>query len=416
MFMFGKRKKFEINKADVEYKVHYLGNVMTSIMKGDGCVDKAVNILWDNHLKNKGKCGIKMNLALTQGGLKVETETSGLTEYYGHRIHYIIAHQLHPKLFVWVYQHVGRNLKTELRCHGVLCKKSTDAKLIAFMLNDRLVRTFAEYKREKKRMQTTRLCGSKNRIFLLESKQPMRNKSLSSTIKFYKPPIQRTMISAPKLDDVQEEDDELVLDGKKEDERVEEVESIINSNEILVDENLIEEISLKYDQNENLLTNKNDDSSSIYSNTCDSGIEESFTVTYEFGNDIEQLKQDKELLKAYQELIVKNRLKINNQDDGDENETSNKLNNLTIKVDLSPSTPTKIVSYDYLADLINISDETAKTKSFRLNNNNPFYLRNPFKRLQSSSSFSSYSTFEKLKLQKQKEQQQQQDSTILISC
>ena len=148
--MFGKRKKFEINTGDVEHKVHYLGNVMTSIMKGDGCVDKAVNILWDNHLKNKGKTGIKMNLSLTQGGLKVETESSGITEYYGHRIHYIIAHPLHPKLFVWVYQHVGRNLKTELRCHGVLCKKSRDAKLIAFMLNERLVRTFAEYKREKK--------------------------------------------------------------------------------------------------------------------------------------------------------------------------------------------------------------------------------------------------------------------------
>jgi hypothetical protein len=389
MFMFGKRKKFEINTGDVEHKVHYLGNVMTSIMKGDGCVDKAVNILWDNHLKNKGKTGIKMNLSLTQGGLKVETESSGITEYYGHRIHYIIAHPLHPKLFVWVYQHVGRNLKTELRCHGVLCKKSRDAKLIAFMLNERLVRTFAEYKREKKRMQTTRLCSSKNSIFLLESKQPMRNKSLSSTNKYYKPPVQKTMISAPRLDDVKE-DDELV----DEDENKVVVESI-NLNEILVDENLIEEISLKYDNQNEIL--KIDDSSSIYSNTecSDSGIEESFTVNYEFGNDIEQLKQDKELIRAYEELLIKNKLKIN-----EDEETSNKLNNLTI---IQPQPPN---NYDYLTDLIN-----SKTKSFRLNKKQE--NNNLFKRyLQPSSSFSSYSTFERLKLQ---QKEKKDDSTVLIS-
>jgi len=389
MFMFGKRKKFEINTGDVEHKVHYLGNVMTSIMKGDGCVDKAVNILWDNHLKNKGKTGIKMNLSLTQGGLKVETESSGITEYYGHRIHYIIAHPLHPKLFVWVYQHVGRNLKTELRCHGVLCKKSRDAKLIAFMLNERLVRTFAEYKREKKRMQTTRLCSSKNSIFLLESKQPMRNKSLSSTNKYYKPPVQKTMSSAPRLDDVKE-DDELV----DEDENKVVVESI-NLNEILVDENLIEEISLKYDNQNEIL--KIDDSSSIYSNTecSDSGIEESFTVNYEFGNDIEQLKQDKELIRAYEELLIKNKLKIN-----EDEETSNKLNNLTI---IQPQPPN---NYDYLTDLIN-----SKTKSFRLNKKQE--NNNLFKRyLQPSSSFSSYSTFERLKLQ---QKEKKDDSTVLIS-
>ena len=407
--IFGKRKKFEINTADLEYKVHYLGNVMTSIMKGDGCVDKAVNILWDNHLKHNGKAGIRMNLTLTQGGLKVETDASGVTEYYGHRIHYIIAHPMHPKLFVWVYQHVGRNLKTELRCHGALCKHSKDAKLIAFMLNERLERTFAEYKREKKRMQTTRLCNSKNRVFLLaqqQHKQPMRKKSLSSTVKYYKPPVQRSMISAPKLDDVQE-DDELIENNKEDS----------NRSELIVDEcghfencDQVVASSTTISDNASLVKQQlSDDSSSIYSNTFDSGIEESFTINYEFGNDLEQLKQDKELIKAYEELIINN------------NDTSNQsLNDLTLDLNqvlMEQQSPSMKVSYDYLADFSTKSPEIEpiikKTKSFRVvkpkQEHNLFLLRNPFKRLQLSSSFSGYSTYEKYK---QKQQQQQQQANV----
>lgn len=427
--LFGKRKKFEINTADLEYKVHYLGNVMTSIMKGDGCVDKAVNILWDNHLRNKGRTGIKMNLALTQGGLKVETDPSGVTEYYGHRIHYIIAHPLHSKLFVWVYQHVGRNLKTELRCHGVLCKRSKDAKLIAYMLNERLERTFVEYKREKKRMQTTRLCSTKNRIFLLESKQkqqqqPMRNKSLSSTIKFYKPPVQKTMVSAPKLDDVKE-DDELIDEEVDEGGQQNTIIEVLNLNDLIVDDDLIEKLSHKFENDsESLIIKKvehnqhSDDAASIYSNTCDSGIEESFTINYEFGNDVEQLKQDKELIKAYQELL-QNKLKLDEAEGDDElivESISSQLNKLPIdtltNTNGTNNSPTKIVSYNYLGDLIDDENKfMKKTKSFRLNvkssNNqsendkNSFYLCNPFKRLQLSSSFSGYSTFEKYKLKQQ---------------
>lgn len=88
----GRRKKFQVNCAETTYKVHYLGNVMTSLLKsgmnetgkalvrrdddaddddvhdddylerlaaGDdeveiSCVDKPVRILWENHLKNSG--------------------------------------------------------------------------------------------------------------------------------------------------------------------------------------------------------------------------------------------------------------------------------------------------------------------------------------------------------------------------
>jgi len=195
--LFGKRKKFEVNTAEVTYKVHYLGNVLTSMMKGEGCVDRPVTTLWENHVRCNGASGLKMNLTLTQGGLRVDTAESGVTHYYGHRIHYLIAHPIHPKLFVWVYQHVGKNLKTELRCHAVLCRRATHAKLIAFVLGERLERTLVEYKREKRRQQNARL---------LKTQVPLRTKTLSTTNK-YKPSVQHSMYSAPKLGDLIEEDE-----------------------------------------------------------------------------------------------------------------------------------------------------------------------------------------------------------------
>jgi hypothetical protein len=193
--IFGRRKKFDLNNANVTYKAHYLGNVMTSIMKGEGCVDKAIKVLWDNHLKYGGQAGLQMKFTITQGGIRVNTKTSGTTDYYGHRIHYVVSHPLHPKLFVWVYQHVGKNLKTEMRCHAVLCKHANDANLIELLLADRLKRLFDEYKREKKRSQTSRLLMNTFKIL------PMGKKRSSATSN-YKPPIQRGMCSAPKLDDV----------------------------------------------------------------------------------------------------------------------------------------------------------------------------------------------------------------------
>jgi hypothetical protein len=190
--LFGRTKTFEVNAPEVTYKVHYLGNVMTSLIKGtfnhgaahtyrkinntnendqaentatltrhhedeerrcngDAAdddqlindmmtsatdrgklnmtfIDKSVKILWDNHVKHQGHAGIKMKLTLTQGGLRVTTKDHGLTEYYGHRIHLVKLHKLNGKLIVWVYQHVGKNLKSEIRCHAALCEKVKHAK------------------------------------------------------------------------------------------------------------------------------------------------------------------------------------------------------------------------------------------------------------------------------------------------
>jgi len=303
--LFGRRKKFEVNNAESTYKVHYLGNVMTTLIKGGYChgsslngpnppsdhhpnnsnnhfnektnyknlnqdlnfintttklnldrcdaaskrssetstdddgggsddidsnysnyiylnknlndrdmssnnirasVDKPVKILWDNHLKHNGQAGLKMKLTLTQGGLKVDTKDHGLTEYYGHRIHFVQAHPSHPKLFVWVYQHVGKNLKTEIRCHAALCQRARDSKTIETLLNDKLQRTFLEYKREKRRQQNSRLCNTKNGG-LLTGQLGTRKRTFRIT-RTYKPPVQHGMCSAPKLDDVLEEEEE----------------------------------------------------------------------------------------------------------------------------------------------------------------------------------------------------------------
>ena len=282
--LFGRCKKFEVNNAESTYKVHYLGNVMTSLLKGSfnihsnqlkslntdprkgkylnklieeqnqilsnlnkksieinnneqddddeddddqldlkenyyvnnkmgsnnvilNSVDKSVKILWENHLKHNGHAGLKMKLTLTQGGLRVDTKDHGLTEYYGHRIHFVQAHPFHPKLFVWVYQHVGKNLKTEIRCHAALCQKTRDAKSIEYLLNNRIQQTFLEYKREKRRQQNSRLCNTKNGG-LLSNQMGCKKRVPSRITRNYKPPVQHGMCSAPKLDDVLEEEEE----------------------------------------------------------------------------------------------------------------------------------------------------------------------------------------------------------------
>lgn len=270
--LFGRRRKFEVNSAETTYKVHYLGNVMTSLLKGGhphlfgashapaysryfkgdaaeddiavfdeedddaeqrenmthdssmmmanmmsnmvdasqimSCVDKPVRILWDNHLKNNGHAGIKMKLTLTKAGLRVDTKDHGVTEYYGHRIHVVMAHSLHPKLLVWVYQHVGRNLKTEIRCHAALCQHTKDAKSIETLLTHKLKQNFLEYKREKRRLQNSRLCNTRNGG-VLNVQLDNKKKTFLTLTQNYKPPVQHGMCSAPRLDDVLEEDENL---------------------------------------------------------------------------------------------------------------------------------------------------------------------------------------------------------------
>lgn len=106
MSIFKRKKSLVINDHDPTYKVIYLGNVQTAMMKGEGCVDKPVAIIWNNYLRNSSP-GMEMKLTVTSSGLKADTKRLGLTEYRAHRISYCIAHPAYPKLFVWVYRHEG---------------------------------------------------------------------------------------------------------------------------------------------------------------------------------------------------------------------------------------------------------------------------------------------------------------------
>lgn len=172
-----------------------------------------------------------MKLTLTKAGLRVTTKDHGVTEYFGHRIHLITTHTLHPKLLVWVYQHVGRTLKTEIRCHAALCHRAQDAQNIERQLKVKLRECLLEYKREKRRVQNSRLCNTRNHG-VLEEQIGAKKKHLRTLTRNYKPPVQHGMCAAPKLDDVVEEEEE----EEDEDEEEHEMASESSENQMEADE------------------------------------------------------------------------------------------------------------------------------------------------------------------------------------
>lgn len=207
MSLFRSRGKFTISERDPQYKVRYLGNVQTALMKGEGCVDKATGVLWSNYAKSNGSVGIDMKLQICSTGLKAHTKEQGLTEYRAHRISYCIAHPKYPKVFVWVYRHEGKKMKVELRCHAVLCKSEAKAKAMAVQLHDKVTWALQEFMREKTRRQNVRLTLQRTKSMPLNnsgiSGVPMRKKFLSQGMN-YKAPIERSA-SAPKLGDITED-------------------------------------------------------------------------------------------------------------------------------------------------------------------------------------------------------------------
>jgi hypothetical protein len=118
-----RRASFDVNQRPTTFKVHYLGNVATSLTKGDGCADRPAKTLWDMHVKNEGRLGRKLRLTITNGGLQAETyskpsTTTDITLYCTNRIaYYLVAIKLNPKMFIWVYRHVNvrSGLTTEVR-------------------------------------------------------------------------------------------------------------------------------------------------------------------------------------------------------------------------------------------------------------------------------------------------------------
>ncbi|ELT97804.1 hypothetical protein CAPTEDRAFT_132818, partial [Capitella teleta] len=213
MKLFRSRKKFTISEPEPTYKVRYLGNVQTALMKGDGCVDKPTTVLWNNYLKT-ASAGLDMSLTICASGLKALTHEQGLTEYRAHRISYCIAHPKFPKLFVWVYRHEGKRMKVELRCHAVLCRKEAVAKAMAVQLHDKLTVALSEFMREKSRRQTSRLAlqrhNSLPNSISNSSGLPTRNKFLTLGQNF-KPSVQRSP-GAPKLGSINEDKEPAAVD------------------------------------------------------------------------------------------------------------------------------------------------------------------------------------------------------------
>lgn len=220
MSIFRKRKQFTINDKEPTYKVKYLGNVQTALMRGEGCVDKPTAVLWNNFQKSTS-AGLEMKLTVCSAGLKVLTNEQGLTEYRAHRISYCIAHPKYPKLFVWVYRHEGKRMKVELRCHAVLCKTDAKAKAMAVLLHEKLTFALTEFMKEKTRRQNSRLALQRTRSLPCSksgiSGLPMRTMFLS-TGQHFKPPVDRSP-SAPKLGAISE--------GLEEEEEEEEEEEVV---------------------------------------------------------------------------------------------------------------------------------------------------------------------------------------------
>jgi len=122
------RASFDVNQRPSSFKVHYLGNVATSLTRGEGCADRPAKLLWDMHVKNQGRLGRKLRLTITNGGLQAETytkppTTNDITLYCTNRIaYYLVANKLNPKMFIWVYRHVNirSGLTAEVRIEVLL--------------------------------------------------------------------------------------------------------------------------------------------------------------------------------------------------------------------------------------------------------------------------------------------------------
>ncbi|KAH9514805.1 Protein fam43a [Bulinus truncatus] len=234
MNIFGWRKSVSISEQDPTFKVRYLGNVQTAVMKGEGCVDRATSIIWNNYLRSEHP-GIEMKIVITGSGMKAYTKEQGLTEYRAHRISYCIAHPDYPKLFIWVYRHEGRKMKLELRCHAVLCKNEAKAKTMALQLHQKLSFALKEFQREKLRKQTSRLVMQRTKsVPKTGNVLPLRTQMLSTANNF-RPPVSKSN-TAPKLGAIteDEEEDECVQEEDEEEEGDEDDMVMMMRNHVLV--------------------------------------------------------------------------------------------------------------------------------------------------------------------------------------
>uniref|UniRef100_A0A1L8DBH5 PID domain-containing protein n=1 Tax=Nyssomyia neivai TaxID=330878 RepID=A0A1L8DBH5_9DIPT len=190
-----------ISTPDPEYKVSYLGNVLTGWAKGEGCVEKPMSTLWRNYVQHY-KPEVVMKIKVSSSGLKATTKQHGLTEYWSNRITHCAAPENFPKVFCWIYRHEGRKLKHELRCHAVLCSKESIARDISVTLQNNLFKALKEFRQDKLSRQNARLSLA-NSVYENPT-IPRRKMLLSVGGNNYKPPLERSK-SAPKLMAIEED-------------------------------------------------------------------------------------------------------------------------------------------------------------------------------------------------------------------
>ncbi|KHJ97352.1 hypothetical protein OESDEN_02668 [Oesophagostomum dentatum] len=198
------RFSYTINPPDVSYNVVYLGNVLTIMAGGEHCFEKPLDLIWKAYC-NRTDGDLNMELEITRSGLKAETKEQGLTEYWAHRITSSGAPPHYPRIFCWIYKHDGKRLKPELRCHAVLCKRTSDPLVIHTKLQEFLHTALQEYRREKLAVQNARLTGSAG--------CPRRKRLLHTGSLNFRPPVCRSK-SAPRLGSIDEEQEEPESDSE----------------------------------------------------------------------------------------------------------------------------------------------------------------------------------------------------------
>lgn len=276
MSLFKRKGNLVINDEDPTYKVKYLGNVQTAMMKGDGCVDKPVGIIWNNYLRSSNT-GLEMKLTLSTSGLKAFTKEQGLTEYRTHRISYCVAHPSYPKLFVWVYRHEGKKMKMELRCHAVLCKSVAKAKAMAVLLHGKIKFALSEFVREKSRKQTSRLTLQRTNSLPTDGHVLPKRTQMLSTGQNFKPPICKSN-TAPRLGAISED-----LEHEFEDDAIEEDEEEDDCDEI--------DVALESQTLDALTLHGHD----THLHDHDRQGSSPRIIDIEIGNDIEELKLDSDV-------------------------------------------------------------------------------------------------------------------------
>lgn len=296
-FFSWRRKTLNISEEDPMYKVKYLGNIHTCMMKGDGCVDKPASILWNNYLQSSHQA-LDMKMVVSVSGIKAHTKEQGLMQYWSHKISYLIAHPQYPKMFLWVYRHEGRKMKLDLRCHAVLCKTEAKAKLLAVQLHDKLSFALKEFVREKRRKHNSRLIIERTKSETPHgSILPLRQQMLSQGGKF-KPPVSK-MNSAPKLGSICELDEEEEEEYEEED--IGEMNGSLDEDEFCIESDLSDGLDA-------LTLDGESDNSSFNSDRI---------IDLEIGNDIDELKHDDDV-KFY---MNKKKKKHQQDSDGESSES-----------------------------------------------------------------------------------------------